>query len=154
MESWNSLVFSESGLDQTFVQDNHSHSYKNVLRGLHYQIRQPQGKLVRVLSGKVFDVTVDLRKSSAHFGRWVSHELSAENASMLWIPPGFGHGFLVLSDTADFLYKTSTHYAPQWERGIRWDDPTLGIRWPIEAAPLLSDRDSAHPFLKDAEVYL
>lgn len=151
LESWNRETFAELGLDLDFVQDNHSRSAKGVLRGLHYQLNDPQGKLVRVVSGAVFDVAVDLRKSSPHFGQWVGYELSADNHRMLWIPPGFGHGFLVLSDTADFLYKTTAYYAPQWDRGIRWDDPDIGVQWPLEGAPTLSAKDQAQPLLKDAE---
>lgn len=153
MESWNRQTFSALGLDVDFVQDNHSRSARGVLRGLHYQINEPQGKLVRVVSGAVFDVAVDLRKSSPHFGQWVGYELSAGNHRMMWIPPGFGHGFLVLSDSADFLYKTTTYYAPQWDRGVRWDDPQIGVAWPLEGTPVLSDKDQVQPLLKDAEVY-
>jgi len=153
MESWNRQTFAELGLDLDFVQDNHSRSARGVLRGLHYQLNQPQGKLVRVVSGAVFDVAVDLRKSSPHFGQWVGYELSAENRRMLWIPPGFGHGFLVLSDSADFLYKTTAYYAPQWDRGVRWDDPAIGVQWPLDGAPTLSAKDQALPLLQDAEVY-
>ena len=154
MESWNRQTFAALGLDLDFVQDNHSRSAQGVLRGLHYQLNQPQGKLVRVVSGAVFDVAVDLRKSSPHFGKWVGYELSAENKRMLWIPPGFGHGFLVLSETADFLYKTTAYYASQGDRGVRWDDPAIGIQWPLEGTPQLSAKDQGQPLLKDAEVYL
>jgi dTDP-4-dehydrorhamnose 3,5-epimerase len=153
LESWNRKTFAELGLDLDFVQDNHSRSSKGVLRGLHYQINEPQGRLVRVVNGAVFDVAVDLRKSSPHFGRWVGHELSADNQRMLWIPPGFGHGFLVLSDSADFIYKTTAYYAPQWDRGIRWDDPQIAVKWPLDGAPALSTKDQVLPFLRDAEVY-
>lgn len=153
LESWNRQAFSERGLDLDFVQDNHSRSTRGVLRGLHYQLHQPQGKLVRVVSGAVFDVAVDLRKSSPHFGKWVGHELSAENKRMMWIPPGFAHGFLVLSDTADFLYKTTALYAPQWDRGVRWNDPDIGVAWPLEGEPQLSGKDQVAPLLGDAEVY-
>lgn len=153
LESWNRKTFADLGLDLDFVQDNHSRSAKGVLRGLHYQLNEPQGKLVRVVSGAVFDVAVDLRKSSPHFGRWVGNELSAENQRMMWIPPGFAHGFLVLSDTADFLYKTTAYYAPQWDRGVRWDDPGIGVDWPLEDSPALSAKDAIQPLLKDAEVY-
>jgi dTDP-4-dehydrorhamnose 3,5-epimerase len=128
-----------------------------VLRGIHYQLNQPQGKLVRVVSGAVFDVVVDLRKGSPSFGQWTGHELSAVNHHMLWVPPGFGHGFLVLSESADFLYKTTAYYAPQWDRGVRWDDPAIGIQWPLVQAgiaePLLSAKDQVQPLLKDAEVF-
>jgi dTDP-4-dehydrorhamnose 3,5-epimerase len=153
LESWNRKTFAELGLDLDFVQDNHSRSSKGVLRGLHYQLNEPQGKLVRAVSGAVFDVAVDLRRSSPHFGQWEGYELSAENQRMLWIPPGFGHGFLVLSDSVDFLYKTTAYYAPQWDRGIRWDDPQIAVKWPLEVVPALSSKDQALPFLKDAEVY-
>ncbi|HNQ04103.1 MAG TPA: dTDP-4-dehydrorhamnose 3,5-epimerase [Thiobacillaceae bacterium] len=153
LESWNRNSFASLGLDLDFVQDNHSRSAQGVLRGLHYQLHQPQGKLVRVVSGAVFDVAVDLRRSSPRFGKWVGYELSADNHRMLWIPPGFGHGFLVLSDTADFLYKASAYYAPEWDRGIRWDDPDIGVQWPLQGVPTLSAKDQGQPCLKDAEVY-
>lgn len=153
LESWNRRVFAEIGLDVDFVQDNHSRSAKGVLRGLHYQLQAPQGKLVRVISGAVFDVAVDVRKHSPHFGRWVGYELTAENHRMMWVPPGFAHGFLVLSEHADFLYKTTDYYAPDWDRGIRWDDPDIGIAWPLDGAPQLSAKDQQLPGLKDAEVY-
>lgn len=153
MESWNRKAFADQGLDLDFVQDNHSRSARGVLRGLHYQLNQPQGKLVRVVAGAVFDVAVDLRRASPHFGKWVGYELSADNRRMLWIPPGFGHGFLVLSDTADFLYKTTAYYAPEWDRGVRWDDPDIGIQWPLEAEPTLSAKDQVQPLLRDAEVF-
>lgn len=153
MESWNRQTFADLGLNLDFVQDNHSRSARGVLRGLHYQLNQPQGKLVRVTSGAVFDVAVDLRRSSPHFGQWTGHELSADNQRMLWVPPGFGHGFLVLSESADFLYKTTAYYAPQWDRGIRWDDPDIGVQWPLELAPTLSGKDQVLPLLRDAETY-
>lgn len=153
LESWNRKNFADLGLTPDFVQDNHSRSAKGVLRGLHYQLNDPQGKLVRVVSGAVFDVAVDLRRSSPHFGQWVGYELSADNRRIMWIPPGFGHGFMVLSDSTDFLYKTTAYYAPQWDRGIRWDDPQIAVQWPLEAAPTLSDKDQVLPFLEDAEVY-
>lgn len=154
MEAWNRQTFAELGLNLDFVQDNHSRSSRGVLRGLHYQIRNAQGKLVRAVSGAVFDVAVDLRKSSPHFGRWVGYELSADNQRMMWVPPGFGHGFLVLSESADFLYKTTDYYAPQWDRGVRWDDPDIGIAWPLDGIePALSGKDAALPLLKDAEVF-
>jgi dTDP-4-dehydrorhamnose 3,5-epimerase len=144
MESYNQQTFRQAtGCDAQFVQDNHSRSARNVLRGLHYQIRQPQGKLVRVTAGVVFDVAVDLRRHSASFGHWTGVVLSAENRRMLWVPEGFAHGFLVLSEYAEFLYKTTTFYAPQHERCVRWDDPQLGIRWPLAAAPLVSAKDAA-----------
>lgn len=154
LESWNAQAFAAAGLDLAFVQDNHSRSARGVLRGLHYQLEQPQGKLVRVTQGAVFDVAVDIRRSSAHFGRWVGVELSAENHRMLYVPPGFAHGFLVLSETADFLYKCTSLYHPPSDRGIRWDDPDIGISWPdTGAAPLLSAKDAAAPRLADAQVF-
>lgn len=153
-ESFNQQAFNKAtGLSVEFVQDNHSRSAKGVLRGLHYQIQQPQGKLVRVVRGAVFDVAVDLRKSSAHFGQWVGMELSEENQRQLWIPPGFAHGFLVLSDSADFLYKTTDYYAPEHERSILWNDPAIGINWPITTEPQLSAKDSQASLLADAEVF-
>ena len=158
MESYNRHAFHEAtGLDIDFVQDNHSRSRKGVLRGLHYQIQQPQGKLVRVTSGAVFDVAVDIRRGSPTFGRWVGVELSADNHRQLWVPPGMAHGFVVLSESADFLYKTTDYYAPQFERSIAWNDPTIGIDWPLAAhgitEPLLSDKDRAGLPLAQAEVF-
>lgn len=155
METWRRDRFAEAGIDLDFVQDNHSRSSKGVLRGLHYQIAHSQGKLVRVTAGEVFDVAVDLRRSSATFGRWVGVTLSAENKRMFWVPPGFGHGFLVTSDSAEFVYKCTDLYAPQHERCIRWDDPELAIEWPLAPAaqPLLSDKDRAGKALRDAEVF-
>lgn len=153
MESYNRRVFAELGLPTDFVQDNHSRSARGVLRGLHYQIQQPQGKLVRVVRGAVYDVAVDLRRSSPTFGRWEGVELSEENRRMLWIPPGFAHGFLVLSDYADFLYKTTDFYAPEHERCIAWNDPAIGIAWPFEGEPVLSAKDQAGKALAQAEVY-
>ena len=158
MESYNRHAFHEAtGLDIDFVQDNHSRSRKGVLRGLHYQIQQPQGKLVRVTSGAVFDVAVDIRRGSSTFGCWVGVELSADNHRQLWVPPGMAHGFVVLSDSADFLYKTTDYYAPQFERSIAWNDPTIGIDWPLAAhgitEPLLSDKDRAGLPLAQAEVF-
>jgi dTDP-4-dehydrorhamnose 3,5-epimerase len=154
LESWNRRSFREAGLDLDFVQDNHSRSARGVLRGLHYQLENPQGKLVRVTQGAVFDVAVDIRRSSPHFGRWVGYELSAENHRMLWIPPGFAHGFLVLSETADFLYKCTSLYDPPSDRGIRWDDPAIGIAWPdVGAPPLLSAKDAEARLLADAELF-
>ena len=142
-ESFNQLRFEEVIHNKVnFVQDNHSKSTKNVLRGLHYQIEQPQGKLVRVVAGEVFDVAVDIRKSSQTYGRWVGVNLSAENNRQMWIPEGFAHGFLTLSDTAEFLYKTTNYYAPQFERCIAWNDPILKIDWPIKEEPILSNKDS------------
>lgn len=153
-ESFNQKQFNQAtGLDVSFVQDNHSRSSKNVLRGLHYQIQQPQGKLVRVVSGAVFDVAVDLRKSSKTFGHWVGVELSEDNARQIWIPEGFAHGFLVLSESADFLYKTTDYYAPQYERGILWNDPILGIDWPISVDPSLSSKDINARYFESAEVF-
>ena len=154
MESFNQKKFNELlGTQHYFVQDNHSRSSKGVLRGLHYQIQNSQGKLVRVVHGAVFDVAVDLRKSSRTFGQWYGCVLSDENKKMLWIPPGFAHGFSVLSDTADFLYKTTDYYAPQFERTIIWNDVVLAIDWQIEGSPALSDKDKNGIPFKDAEVY-
>ena len=152
-ESFNQRAFNEaSGTSHQFVQDNHSRSSKGVLRGLHYQIQQPQGKLVRVVQGAVFDVAVDIRKSSPTFGQWVGVELSADNHRQLWVPPGFAHGFVVLSDTAEFLYKTTDYYAPQHERCIAWNDPSLAIDWPdLGMAPLLSAKDAAGVALSAAQ---
>lgn len=153
-ESFNARAFAEAtGLQVTFVQDNHSRSAKNVLRGLHYQIKQPQGKLVRVAAGEVFDVAVDLRKSSATFGKWTGALLSAENKRMLWVPEGFAHGFLVLSDFADFLYKTTDYYAPAHERCIAWNDAEIGIQWPLSKEPILAAKDLSGKPLQDAEVF-
>jgi len=141
-ESYNQKIFQEkTGLDINFVQDNHSLSVKNVLRGLHYQVKQPQGKLVRVVAGEVYDVAVDIRKDSATFGEWEGIHLSAENKKMFWVPAGFAHGFLVLSDTAEFLYKTTDYYAPEHERCIAWNDESLKIVWPIDGQPELSEKD-------------
>ena len=155
METWNDQAFREAGIDATFVQDNHSRSVKNTLRGLHYQIKQPQGKLVRVTRGEVFDVAVDLRSKSPTFGHWVGEYLSEDNNRMLWVPPGFAHGFLVTSDTADFQYKCTDFYAPDHERSIYWADNQLAIDWPIspEVEPLISDKDGAGCPLSDADVY-
>ena len=153
-ESFNQRAFSEAtGLNCNFVQDNHSKSAKNVLRGLHYQIQNPQGKLVRVVRGEVFDVTVDLRKSSKTFGQWVGINLSAENKKQLWVPEGFAHGFVVLSDTAEFLYKTTDYYSPEHERSLLWRDPELDIRWPIAIEPTLAAKDAAALTLSQAEVF-
>ena len=154
MESYNRRTFAElTGVNADFVQDNHSRSAKGVLRGLHYQIRQPQGKLVRVVSGAVFDVAVDLRRSSPTFGRWVGEVLSAENRRQLWVPAGFAHGFLVLSETAEFLYKTTDYYAPEHERCIAWNDPDIDIQWPGGTAPLLSAKDAEGAALREADVF-
>ena len=153
-ESYNRRVLAKSaGIDVEFVQENQSRSGRNVLRGLHYQVRQPQGKLVRVLQGSIFDVAVDLRASSSTFRRWVGMHLSAENQRMVWIPPGFAHGFLVLSESADFLYKVTDYWAPECERSVRWNDPELAIQWPISGAPVLSAKDQAAPALREAEPY-
>ena len=153
-ESFNARKFRElTGLEPDFVQDNHSRSAKNVLRGLHYQIRQPQGKLVRVVAGEVFDVAVDIRKKSPTFGRWVGHTLSAENRQQVWIPAGFAHGYLVLSDYAELLYKATDYWAPEHERRIAWNDPDLAIGWPLEGMPVLSAMDANGVALARAEVY-
>ena len=151
-ESFNRRQFAELiGRDVDFVQDNHSRSAKNVLRGLHYQIQQPQGKLVRVVQGTVFDVAVDIRRSSPTFGQHVGVELSADNKRMLWVPEGFAHGFLVLSDTAEFLYKTTDYWAPEFERSLAWNDPAIGIQWPIQGEPSLSVKDQQAKALAEAE---
>ncbi|MDD2741866.1 MAG: dTDP-4-dehydrorhamnose 3,5-epimerase [Rhodocyclaceae bacterium] len=142
-ESFNHKAFQEvTGLDVQFVQDNHSKSARNVLRGLHYQVQQAQGKLVRVVQGEVFDVAVDIRKGSKTFAQWVGIHLSAENKKQFWVPPGFAHGFVVLSETAEFLYKTTDYYAPEYERSISWNDPVIGIDWPLSGTPLLSTKDA------------
>ncbi|QKE65444.1 dTDP-4-dehydrorhamnose 3,5-epimerase [Aquipseudomonas campi] len=153
-ESFNAKAFTEAtGLQREFVQDNHSRSQRGVLRGLHYQIEQAQGKLVRVTVGEVLDVAVDIRRSSANFGKWVGVRLSAENKRQLWVPEGFAHGFVVLSDYAEFLYKTTDYYAPAHERSIRWDDPTLAIDWQFDGTPQLSAKDLAGKSLQDAELF-
>ncbi|MBS66931.1 dTDP-4-dehydrorhamnose 3,5-epimerase [Stutzerimonas stutzeri] len=153
-ESFNAAAFeAATGLKRQFVQDNHSKSQRGVLRGLHYQIQQPQGKLVRVVAGEVFDVAVDLRRSSPSFGRWCGTHLSAQNQRQLWIPEGFAHGFVVLSETAEFLYKTTDYYAPEHERSLLWNDPELGIEWPFDEAPQLSAKDQAGKRLSDAELF-
>ena len=153
-ESFNSKTFDDAvGYHVEFVQDNHSCSVQGVMRGLHYQIEQPQGKLVRVVHGAVFDVAVDIRRSSATFGQWVGMELSEENHRMLWIPPGFAHGFIVLSETADFLYKSTDYYAPVHERCISWDDATLSINWPSHLRPTLSVKDQSGQSFEEAEVF-
>lgn len=155
IETWHARRYREAGIDTEFVQDNLSYSRRNALRGLHYQIGRPQGKLVRVVRGRVFDVAVDLRKSSESYAQWVGVYLSEENGHQLWIPPGFAHGFLVLSDVASFEYKCSNYYSPQDERTIRWNDPTIGIEWPIEngRTPNLSGKDAIAPLLDDADTY-
>ena len=153
-ESFNKSVFEEAtGLRRDFVQDNHSRSVRNVLRGLHYQIRQPQGKLVRVIAGEVFDVSVDIRKSSPTFGKWVGETLSAKNKHILWIPEGFAHGFLVLSDVAEFIYKTTDYWAPEHERTIIWNDPTLAIIWKNDVEPALSGKDAKGFLLANADLF-
>lgn len=155
METWRADQFEAEGLPSTFVQDNFSRSTQGVLRGLHYQIQHPQGKLVRVTSGAVFDVAVDLRRHSKSFGHWVGAELSAANKRALWVPPGFAHGFYVLSDIAGFAYKCTDYYAAQFERSLRWDDPRVGIAWPLVKGqpPQLSVKDGAGELLQDAEIY-
>jgi len=154
MESYNERAFAEkAGITQQFVQDNHSRSGKNVLRGLHYQIQQAQGKLVRAIVGTILDVAVDIRRSSPTFGQWISCELSAENKRMLWVPAGFAHGFVVTSDVAEVLYKATDFYAPQYERSILWNDPDLAIAWNVDGEPILSPKDEAGVPLKQAEVY-
>lgn len=155
METWQARVFAAHGIDAGFVQDNHSGSAQGVLRGLHYQLRHTQGKLVRVIQGEVFDVAVDLRRSSPTFGRWVGEVLSADNHRMLWVPPGFAHGFLVLSATAEFTYKCTDYYDPTSERTLIWNDPQVGIHWPLPArsAPALSVKDAAGLRLAEAETF-
>lgn len=153
-ESFNQRQFDNAvGKNVTFVQSNHSRSAKHVLRGLHYQIKQPQGKLVRVVAGEVFDVAVDIRRSSPTFGQWVGETLSAENKKQMWVPEGFAHGFVVLSDYAEFLYKTTDYWAPEFERSILWNDPDLNINWPINTAPVLSKKDQNGDSFKNAEVF-
>jgi dTDP-4-dehydrorhamnose 3,5-epimerase len=155
MESWNARTFAElTGVNLPFVQDNHSRSARNVLRGIHYQLNRPQGKLVRVVAGEVLDVVVDLRRSSPNFGRWVALVLSAENKRQLWVPPGFGHAFLVRSGSADFLYKTTDYWFKEHERSLAWDDPALAIDWGLRGeSPILAAKDRDAPRLQDAEVY-
>jgi len=153
-ESFNAREFEQvTGLQRTFVQDNHSRSARGVLRGLHYQIQRAQGKLVRVVSGEVFDVAVDIRRNSPNFGKWVGVTLSAENKRQVWIPEGFAHGFLVVSESAEFLYKTTDYYAPEFERSIRWNDPAIGIEWPIQGAPVLAKKDEVGSLLDQAELF-
>lgn len=152
MESWNAAAFAEAGLDLAFVQDNHSRSRKGVLRGMHFQNPGPQGKLVRVVNGAVYDVAVDLRRSSPNFGKWVGVELSAANKRMFWVPEGFAHGFLTLEDGTDFLYKCTTPYAPQFEHSLAWDDPDVGIEWPLDGIePQISAKDKVGTALADIE---
>jgi dTDP-4-dehydrorhamnose 3,5-epimerase len=153
LESFNEREMRRIGIEAHFVQDNHSRSQRNVLRGLHYQINQPQGKLVRVVSGKVFDVAVDVRRDSPAFGKYVGVELSAENKRLLWVPPGLAHGFLVLSESADFLYKTTDYYAQKFERTILWNDPDFAIQWPLTDQPVLSPKDASGKSFREAEVF-
>ncbi len=152
-ESYNRRVMTEAGIPDDFVQDNHSRSARGVLRGLHYQIRHTQGKLVRVIAGSVYDVAVDLRKSSPYFGKWVGMDLSADNKRMAWIPPGFAHGFVVTSDTAEFLYKTTDYWAPEFERSLLWNDPALGIDWPVSGEPVIAAKDAAGLPLARCDVF-
>ena len=152
-ESWNRRSLAAAGIDVDFVQDNHSRSRRGVLRGLHYQVERPQGKLVRAVAGEVFDVAVDLRRRSPTFGRWVGAVLSAENKRMLWVPPGFAHGFVVLSDSADFLYKTTDYWFPEHERTLLWNDAEVGVAWPYDGAPILAPKDAAGTPLAAAETY-
>jgi dTDP-4-dehydrorhamnose 3,5-epimerase len=155
LETWHQQRFAEAGINAHFIQDNHSHSRQLTLRGLHFQILQPQGKLVRVAYGAAFDVAVDMRRSSPRFGQWVGVELSSENHHMLWVPPGFAHGYLALSEQADFIYKCTDYYAPQHERAVRWNDASIDVDWPLSAgvAPLLSSKDAAAPILAEAESF-
>ena len=155
MECWHREKFRDGNIDTDFVQDNHSRSGKNILRGLHYQIKRPQGKLVRVTTGEVFDVAVDIRKSSPTYGQWVGQVLSEDNKMIMWIPPGFAHGFLVISDSADLCYKCTDYYAPEYDRAIRWDDPDLAIDWPLPegVTPILSGKDANAPLFRDAETF-
>ena len=154
-EVYQAKIFAEAGISTDFVQDNHSGSSQKILRGMHYQIHQAQGKLVRVVVGQVFDVAVDLRRKSATFGKWVGHYLSAENKLQLWIPPGFAHGFYVVSDWAEVLYKATNYYAPEWERTLLWNDPQVGIDWPLVSgeSPILSKKDAGGLLLSESEVY-
>jgi dTDP-4-dehydrorhamnose 3,5-epimerase len=153
MESFNAREMRSIGIDAEFVQDNHSRSQRNVLRGLHYQIMQPQGKLVRVVSGAVFDVAVDMRRESPTFGKWAGVELSAENKRLFWLPPGLAHGFYVLSESADFVYKATDYYAPQFERTVLWNDCDLGIVWPLTGEPILSRKDAAGKAFRESELF-
>ncbi len=153
LESFNEREMCSIGIDAHFVQDNHSRSQRNVLRGLHYQISQPQGKLVRVVTGRVFDVAVDVRRDSPAFGKWVGVELSEENKRIFWLPAGMAHGFVVLSDSADFLYKATEYYAPKFERTILWNDTDLAIEWPLAGQPILSAKDAAAKTFREADVF-
>ncbi len=152
-EAWNKQTFEQAGIAENFVQDNHSRSARNVLRGLHYQIRQPQGKLVRVMAGEVFDVVVDIRRSSPRFGKWVGVTLTAKDHHALWVPIGFAHGFCVTSDFAEVTYKTTDYYAPEHERSILWNDPEIGVSWPLSADPVLSQKDVLGKRLNDVELF-
>ena len=155
METWQRKNFAENGIDYDFVQDNHSKSSHGILRGLHYQMEQTQGKLVRVVEGAVFDVAVDMRRNSATFGQWVGYKLSAENRRMMWVPPGFAHGFYVMSDNAEFVYKCTDYYAPEHEQCLLWNDPAIGIDWNLVdgKAPILSDKDADAPLFADAQTF-
>ncbi len=155
METYRKNLFTENGIAHDFVQDNHSGSAKGILRGLHYQIKHPQGKLVRAGTGELFDVAVDIRRSSPTFGQWVGAILSAENRKQLWVPPGFAHGFYVLSEWAELIYKATDYYAPTWDRSLRWDDPNLNITWPLinGEQPILSEKDRLAPLLEDADLF-
>jgi dTDP-4-dehydrorhamnose 3,5-epimerase len=153
LESYNQRTFAEIGIHESFVQDNHSRSERGVLRGLHYQLVQPQGKLVRAVRGEIFDVAVDLRRGSPSFGQWTGHLLNEDNKRMLWVPAGFGHGFLVLSAVAEVVYKATDFYAPQGERSVLWNDPQIGIEWPDAGTPILSAKDAAGKLLSEAEVF-
>lgn len=155
METWQRNTFAENGIDYDFIQDNHSKSSHGILRGLHYQMEQTQGKLVRVVEGSVFDVAVDMRRSSPTFGKWVGYELSAENHRMMWVPPGFSHGFYVKSETAEFVYKCTDYYAPEHEQSLLWNDPAVGINWNLVDGkdPILSDKDANAPALADAKTF-
>ena len=155
METYQSRIFAENGITAQFLQDNHSGSQRGTLRGLHYQIRQTQGKLLRVVAGEIFDVVVDIRRSSSTFGQWVGMKLSAENKRQIWVPPGFAHGFYVLSDWAELIYKATDFYAPEWERSILWSDPQLSIEWPIlpDTEPILSEKDQRARLLADADLF-
>jgi dTDP-4-dehydrorhamnose 3,5-epimerase len=152
-ESYQKQRFEAAGIGYDFVQDNHSRSRQGVLRGLHYQIRQAQGKLVRVISGEIFDVAVDLRRSSPTFGQWMGISLSAHNKRQLWVPPGFAHGFYVVSEWAEFFYKVTDYYAPQWERTLMWNDPTVNVQWPVSGEPIVSPKDANGLILQQAELY-
>ncbi len=153
LESYNQKIFTEIGMRRNFVQDNHSRSARNVLRGLHYQLGQPQGKLVRVVRGAIWDVAVDIRRSSPTFGEWIGEEISEENKRMVWVPEGFAHGFVVMSESADVLYKATDFYAPACERSLLWNDPQLAIPWPLSGEPLLSQKDRAGSLLSQADVF-